>query len=83
MKINNNLQQIGTSDFSQGSSKKVAYAVSISVGILVGLALVAGLLVYFFRPIKLNIELPAGLFFLRMLRIAVYYYYNITENEKI
>ena len=33
------------------------------VGVLVGFALVAGLLVYFFRPIKLNIELPAGLFF--------------------
>ncbi|KAM7435153.1 hypothetical protein ABFA07_014882 [Porites harrisoni] len=44
-----------------GSSNKDAYAVSISVGILVGLALVAGLLVYFFRPMKLNIELPAGI----------------------
>lgn len=63
MKINN-LLQIGTFYFLQGSSNKDAYAVSISVGILVGLALVAGLLVYFFRPIKLNIELPAGLLFL-------------------
>ena len=53
---------MGTFYSLQGSSNKDAYAVSISVGILVGFALVAGLLVYFFRPIKLNIELPAGLF---------------------
>ncbi|CAH3029319.1 unnamed protein product [Porites evermanni] len=50
-----------TTTSANSSSNKDTYAVSISVGILVGFALVAGLLVYFFRPIKLNIELPAGI----------------------
>ena len=55
--------------FSSESSNTTAY-VSISLGIVAGLALVFGFLVYFFRPTKPDFPLPSGLYYLHLRSVS-------------